>query len=101
MSGDFGSLNLVATKSADGGTVVVKVVNPAAIPTRVYFTLPGGTTINNATVQHVTAASLTTQNSLANPNAVQAVAGSAMVAGTTVDVTLPAYSASVVSIDIQ
>jgi len=101
VSGDAGSLNLVATKSDDGGTVIVKVVNPAAIPTRVYFTLPGGTTINNATVQHVTAASLTTENSLADPNAVQATAGSAMVAGTAVDVTLPAYSASVLSISVQ
>jgi len=101
VSGDAGSLNLVATKSDDGSTVNVKAVNPSTTATRTYLTLPGGMTITGAAFQYVTAASLTTENSLTTPDAVQAVTGSVTVAGSTVEVTFPAQSASVVSISLQ
>jgi len=100
VNGDAGALNLVATKSDDGGTVNVKVINPDPVEQHVYLNLPGGTTITDATFQYVTAASLYTHNSLSEPNAVQAVTGIATVTGPGVGVTLPPYSASVVSISL-
>jgi alpha-N-arabinofuranosidase len=99
-AGDVGSLNMIATKSEDGQTVHVKVVNPGGVEVRTVFRLPMGSTINTADFSYVTAPSLTTQNSLATPNAVQAVAGTAVIAGETVDVTLPPYSASVITIGL-
>lgn len=99
--GDAGSLNLVATKTNDGSKVNIKVVNPSTTEKRTYLNLPGGTIITSADFQYVTAPSLFTENSLAEPNAVQAVTGTTSVAGSTVEVTFPPESASVVSISLQ
>jgi alpha-N-arabinofuranosidase len=99
--GDAGTLNLVATRSDDGSTVNVKVINPNAVPTTVNLNMPLGTGILDADVHHVTAPSLYTENSLAYPEAVRAVAGTAERRGSTVRVTLPPTSASVVSLGID
>lgn len=99
-TGDAGTLNVIATRSSDGQTVVVKAVNPSAQPVHVVLQLPPGSSIGTASFEHVTAPSLTTENSLASPNAVQVVNGPVTTGPDRVDVTLPPYSASVVAIGL-
>jgi len=101
LEGDPDSLNLIATKSEDGKTLYVKVINPDASARWTRYTVPDGYSIAGANLQYVTAPALTTQNSLANPDAVRVEAGEAIVSGSSVEALLPAYSASVIEIGLE
>jgi len=98
LTGDSSPLNNVATKSKDGKKLYYKAVNPGAEPIHVNLSVKGGQTIVSAGMQMVAANSLNARNTLEEPNRIHPVPAEVNVEGESISFTLPAYSASVVSI---
>src|SRR5262249_42987752 len=70
-SGDAGALNVAATKSTDGKTLVLKVVNPTDQPQDVKFTLNGAFKPAKASLQFVAPDDLMAKNSFEHKDAVK------------------------------
>jgi alpha-N-arabinofuranosidase len=98
VSGDAGPLNGVATRSADGGTLYYKAVNPTDGPVPVELRVADGFAVGGASFAVVAPGSLKARNRLDRPDAVRPRAGETSVDGQRVRFTLPAYSAGVVTI---
>jgi alpha-N-arabinofuranosidase len=98
VSGDAGSLNLVATKSDDGKRVVLKAVNPSETAMGVRVTLEGGFSSANASMKLVAPDALDARNTIEQPNAVRVVNGKITRTGGVVAFELPRWSVGVVEL---
>ena len=96
LNGETGPLNVVATKSEDGKTVYFKAVNPTNESYNV--TLKLDHPVESAKMQFVAASDLRTRNTLENPNTIAPQSDDVKRNGQTVMLTLPPYSAAVVSV---
>ena len=96
LNGETGPLNTVATQSEDGKTVYFKVVNPTNEPHNVMLKLDRP--VESAKMQFVVASSLRDRNTLENPSTIAPQSGDVKHDGQTVTLTLPAYSATVVTV---
>lgn len=99
VDGDPQKCNLVATRSKDGQTVVLKAVNPTAEATSVEVDLSGAFAPKTASLQVVAPGSLRARNTLTAPTAVRVEASAAQLAGQRVRFELPAHSAAVVRLN--
>ncbi len=97
LNGETGGLNIVATKSEDGKTVSVKLVNPTEAAVSTTFTLPNGM-LGNATLQLVAPGDLNARNTLDDRGIVRPDNGKVLTKGRTVSFEMPAYSAGVVKL---
>ncbi len=109
MQGEEPLVNAVATRSEDGKTVCVKVVNNQLEDAPMNIQL-NGCKILKAAAQCVTpeleageevTAKLKKRNTLEDPNAISAKPLAASVDGSTVSVTLPSLSATVVEVIVE
>ncbi len=100
IEGDAGRLNLVATKSADGTTCHVKAVNPSDEDQPLRLNVAGDYQVSTSELQLVAPGSLSARNSLEQPAAVRPEPGAVDVTESRVQVTLPARSAAVVTIQL-
>ena len=96
LNGETGPLNTVATKSEDGKTVYFKAVNPTNESCNV--TLRLDRPVESAKMQFIAASDLRTRNTLENPNTIAPRIGDIKRDGQTVTLTLPPYSAAVVTV---
>jgi alpha-N-arabinofuranosidase len=100
VDGETGRLNLVATKSQDGQTCYVKVVNPTAAPQAVVLSVAAPYQIDEARLQIVAPHALDARNSMDQPDCVRPEPGQIEMRGATTGWTLPAQSAAVVTIKL-
>ncbi len=91
-------LNYVATRSEDGKTVYLKVVNPEATAEPVVVTLDGTMMPREAAMEVIAPGGESVKNSIAEPAKIKAVKGEAKLQGHTVTFTMPAWSAGVVRV---
>ena len=101
IDGQSGPLNVVATKSADGKTVIVKAVNPTDRPTAVTLKLAGGVRPGKAELTLVAPGSLRSRNTLDAPRTVAPKPGRTRIEGGAVRFELPALSAAVVTVQAK
>jgi len=94
-------LNLVATKTEDGGRVIVKVVNPTSEDVPLVVKLAGGRAPAAVRMELVAPGSLEARNSLARPRQVRAEPGAVTVDGRTIQTRLPKLSAAVIVVDVD
>ncbi len=97
LEGKTGSLNAVATRSNDGGTLYFKAVNPAEEAVPVELKLSSGK-VNRVSMQVVAPGDLAARNSLDAPNAVRPQPAPIKQDGRTLRFTLPPISCGVVEI---
>ena len=97
IEGEQGDLNVVATRSEDGNTVILKAVNPIDEVSTVTVTLDGDFNGSAAAMQFV-AGELSDRNTFDDPDAVKPVDGEVSLDGKTVTFEMPAYSAGVVTV---
>jgi alpha-N-arabinofuranosidase len=97
--GDTGVLNGVATASADGRTVVYKLVNPTDRPAPVALTVAGTPAVKSAALAVVASGETSARNTLEDRTAVRVEPGSAMVSGQVVSFVAPPLSALCVTIE--
>ncbi len=97
LEGETGPLNVVATRSAEGETVVLKAVNPTdqTVTLTVAVAAEGFT---RAAARQVAPGSLRARNSLEKPDAVVPVAAEVTRGPEGFRVTLPGYSATVIEL---
>jgi len=100
VQGATGRLNLIATRSDDGRTCYVKVVNPVDAPQNVSLSLAENHQISVAELQLVAPGSLSARNTIDRPDAVRPEPGQAETIGSRVQFTLPALSAAVVTLQL-
>ena len=98
LTGEPGGLNVVATKSADGKAVYLKVVNPTGERLTVKLDVGGAFRPGKATLKLVAPGSLDARNTLAEPGAVRAVDAPVVSTGRSLAFTLPPLSAGVVTV---
>ncbi len=99
VTGDQKGCNLVATRSEDGRTIVIKAVNPVGQTRNVEVDLNGDFAPKTASMQWVAPGSLRARNTLAEPTAVRVEFGAVQLNGRRVRFELPAYSAAVVRLN--
>ena len=99
IDGDQQGCNIVATRSKDGESVILKTVNPKDEATTVTVELKGDFSPKNASMQYVAPGSLRARNTLENPNAVSVELGAVELVGKRLTFELPAYSVAVVTLD--
>jgi alpha-N-arabinofuranosidase len=93
-------LDVVASRSADGGTLIVKAVNTGRErPLRATLTISGAAVGARAEVRTVSGASPAAVSSFATPDAIS-VRESTVSAGPSFVVDLPAYSVSVITVPL-
>ncbi|WP_197531026.1 family 16 glycoside hydrolase [Posidoniimonas corsicana] len=97
LEGDQSGCNIVATRSEDGKSVILKAVNPQDTTATVTVELDGGFTPKAASMQYVAPGDLRARNTLDDPNAVDIELGPVELAGKQLTFELPAYSAAVVT----
>jgi len=97
IEGDPGTLDLVATRTADGKTVYLKAVNPGQQPVRVLLRLAQAS-IREATMQVVAPGELSARNSLEAPRKVQPKSLPVRQKGGSLQLSLPGLSCGVVTI---
>jgi alpha-N-arabinofuranosidase len=91
-------LDVVASRSSDGRQVYVKAVNTSPRqPLRTAITVTGASIRPHATMETLTAASLSAANSFSTPEAVK-VTAAGVTAGPAFTVELPAHSVSVITL---
>lgn len=100
MAGDTEALNTVATKSQDGKTVYIKCVNPKEATAHVALNLANEFAAKTARMQFVAPGSLKARNTLATPRGVRVEPGRVDFDNGTMRFTLPALSATVVTIKL-
>jgi len=98
IAGETAGLNAVATKSADGSTVYLKAVNPTAEAIGVKLELRGGFEAGEASLKLVAPDSLSARNSLEDPHAVRPRPGKVRRDGRAIGLTMPRWSAAVLTI---
>lgn len=98
VGGNLGDLNAVATRTADGEKIFVKVVNPKDQEVSVEIALRGDFPLLAASMQMVAPDNLAARNTLEHPAAVQAVEGKVERAGMTARLRLPRWSVAVVTL---
>ena len=99
IDGDQQGCNIVATRSKDGESVILKAVNPKDEATTVTVELEGDFAPTTASMQYVAPGSLRARNTLEEPNAVRIELGAVQLTGKRLTFDLPAYSAAVVTVD--
>jgi alpha-N-arabinofuranosidase len=98
MSGPVGNLNAIATKSADDNSICFKVVNPTDQNIPVKLVIDDTFDVGSASLQLVAPGSLSSRNTLENPNAVLAEARFVSLNNQTIRFTMPPISAGVVKL---
>jgi alpha-N-arabinofuranosidase len=98
VAGDLAGLSATATRTADGETIYLKLVNPADREVAVEVALRGDFPLLSASMQLVAPDSLDARNTLEQPTAVQAVEGKVERAGMTARLRLPRWSVAVVTL---
>lgn len=96
VAGDQQGCNIVATRTTDVGTIVIKAVNPTAQARSVTVDMEGAFVPANASMEVVAPGSLRARNSLADPAVVRPEPGAVQLTGKQAQMELPAYSAAVV-----
>lgn len=99
VEGNPGRLNLVATRSAAGDKIILKVVNPTNGPLHVSAALDGGFTPGSAAMQLVAPGRLTARNTMDKPDAVKPAPAAAALKANAVEFDMPPISAGVVIIE--
>ncbi|MCB1125387.1 MAG: DUF1080 domain-containing protein [Verrucomicrobiae bacterium] len=99
VAGDQQDCNMVATRTGDGGIIVVKAVNPTNQERSVEVDLSGDFVPRTASMQIVAPGSLRARNTLADPVAVRPETGVVHLTGSQVRFELPSYSAAVVRLN--
>lgn len=97
LTGDAKPLNLIATRSDDGRTVCLKIVNPT--PTPFSLKVKGGNSGGTPEWEVVSAPTLTDSNSMEHPDAIRAKRHEVATHGQDLVLDVPAYSASVLRIN--
>lgn len=100
LNGKTEPLNAVATKSADGKRIYLKVVNPTDREVSVEVKLDA-TSIRTASMQIVAPGSLAARNSLESPHRVQPRPGDVQVVGQTIRFQMPRISCGVVDVQCR
>ena len=98
LAGDLSPLNAIATRSADGKKVFVKLVNPAEHSVKVRLDIQDAFKPAHAGLQQVASGDLLARNSLDQRDVLRVVAAKVELAGRTVNFTLPKWSASVLEL---
>jgi len=98
IAGDPAGLSATATRTADGETIYLKLVNPADREVAVEVALRGDFPLLAASMQLVAPDSLDARNTLDRPTAVQVVEGEVERAGMTARLRLPRWSVAVVTL---
>ena len=98
LAGQLAPLNAVATKSADGKRVFVKVVNPSTNGVVCELKTAGAFKPMRAGLQQVASDDLLAGNRLDQREVLRVVAGKATLTGNTVRFTLPKWSAAVLEL---
>jgi len=101
LDGDTGPLNAVVTKSADGKTLYLKIVNPSEEPVPVRLTLKEGFRVGKASMQIVSPDSVTARNSLDEPTKIRLNPHQVRTEGGSIAFTMPRWSAGVVTVGGQ
>jgi alpha-N-arabinofuranosidase len=99
VDGNLQGCSIVATRSEDGGLVVIKAVNPDSKSTSVEVEMQGGFTPKTAFMQVVVPGSLRARNTLAEPAAVRPEIGVVRLNGKRARFELPAYSTTVIKLN--
>ncbi len=99
LDGETSPLNAVATRSADGRKLYLKAVNPSEQPVRLSLTIGGGFSVGGAACRLVAPDSLAARNTLDAPAAIGPASAPVEVEGRTLRLTLPRWSAGVVTIE--
>ncbi len=97
MEGDTGPLNAVATRSADGKTIVFKAVNPSEVVAAVVLKLPEGVKVE-AKLELVAPGELSARNTLTDRDAVRPKSAEVRREGSTLRFEMPPISCGVVEI---
>jgi alpha-L-arabinofuranosidase len=98
VSGDLGGLSGTATRTPDGETIYLKLVNPADREVAVEVALRGDFPLLAASMQLVAPDSLDARNTLDQPTAVQAIEGKVERTGMSARLRLPRWSVAVVTL---
>jgi len=98
MTGFVGSLNAIATKSADGSKIYFKVVNPTDQSVPVRLVISDTFDAGSVSLQLVAPDSLWARNTLENPDIVRAEERYASLSGQTIRFTMPRISTGVVQV---
>ncbi len=98
IAGNAGDLSATATRTPDGERIYVKLVNPREQEVTVEVALRGDFPLLAAGMQLVAPGSLSARNTMAQPDAVRAVAGKVERTGMTVRVRLPGLSVGVITL---
>ncbi|MCL4176747.1 MAG: DUF1080 domain-containing protein [Verrucomicrobia bacterium] len=99
VTGDQQGCNVVATRSEDGRTLVIKAVNPLGQTRNLEVDLNADFAPKTASMQWVAPGSLRARNTLAEPTAVRVDIGAVQLNGRRVRFELPAYSTAVVRLN--
>jgi alpha-N-arabinofuranosidase len=100
LDGEKGDLNIVASKSDDGATVCVKVVNPSQNAVATSMTLSSGA-VEQATLQLVAPGKLDARNTLNDRHVVRPQHEAIRSNGGTITFRMPSYSAGVVRMSVR
>jgi alpha-N-arabinofuranosidase len=98
IAGDLAGLSATATRTADGETIYLKLVNPADREVAVDVTLRGDFPLLAASMQLVAPDRLDARNTFDRPTAVQVVEGKVERAGMSARLLLPRWSVAVVTL---
>jgi alpha-N-arabinofuranosidase len=98
IGGDLAGLSATATRTADGESIYLKLVNPADREVAVDVTLRGDFPLLAASMELVAPDNLDARNTLEQPTAVQAVEGKVERAGMSARLRLPRWSVAVVTL---
>ncbi len=99
LAGDAGPLNAVATRSADGRTLVVKAVNPGETPVAVELTVAPGFRPGASKLTLVAPGDLKARNTLDRPDAVRPTSAAIDAVGQTLRWTLPSWSVGALRVE--
>jgi alpha-N-arabinofuranosidase len=98
LTGDAAGLNVMATRSADGKCIYLKIVNPTDQPATVKLEVQGGFVPVAAELKVVAGESLTARNTLETPNAIRPTDAKVALEGTTATFSLPRWSVGVLTV---
>jgi alpha-N-arabinofuranosidase len=98
VKGELAGLSATATRTSDGETIYLKLVNPGDREVVAEVTLRGDFPLLSASMQLVAPDSLDARNTLEQPTAVQVVEGKVERAGMSARLRLPRWSVAVVTL---
>jgi alpha-N-arabinofuranosidase len=99
ITGDWGAVNAVATKSADGKHLYLKAVNPTEQAVNVRLEIAGDFPLAASALRLVAPDSLSARNTLESPEAVRVTEGKIERDGKAVRFSLPRWSVGVVALN--